>query len=929
MGTHDTGDGGRLRGADAAPRGRHLNNSEPLFDLRAFSAELGQRAASERIGLFREALQRANRLAFERFRGGVPATELVPARAGVVDQLLAQAYELTLQNLTDPPALVAVGGYGRSELHPGSDIDLLILLPECPDGEVRRAVEHFVTFLWDVGLEVGHSVRTVQDCVQEAERDITIATNLMEARLLGGPAELFAQMRASIGPDRIWPSKAFFAAKLAEQQARHRKFNDTAYNLEPNIKEGPGGLRDIQMVGWVAKRHFGARTLHDLVAQGFLTEAEHSALMEGQAFLWQIRFGLHMLAGRREDRLLFDHQRTLAQLFGYRDDAARLAVEHFMKRYYRTIGQLSRLNELLLQLFREEILYADAPGNPVPINNRFQSRRGFLEARDERIFRRYPFALLEVFLLMAQHPELQGVRANTIRLMRDHRHLIDERFRNDLRCRSLFMEIIRQPHGVTHELRRMHRYGILAAYLPTFGRIVGQMQHDLFHVYTVDEHTLFVIRNLRRLTVPEHRHEFPRLSAIMLRIPKPELLYLAALFHDIAKGRGGDHSTLGAVDAEAFCTDHGLSLYDTRLVVWLVRNHLVLSSTAQRKDIRDPDVINGFAAQMGDQTHLDYLYLLTVADIRATSPSLWNAWKDALLLELYEATKRALRRGLENPLAQSEAIRETRAEARAQLERDEVDLARVDQLWTRLEDEYFLRYAVDEVVWHAHGILAPGMHLPLVLIRRESQRGGTEIFIYTRAHDHLFALTTAVLERMGLTVVDARIMPSRDGYTLDTFIVLEESGAPINNVYRLHEITRNLEDALSHPAARRPARIDRRVSRQLKHFPTPTEVHFRQDARGQYTVMEVITSDRPGLLAHIARALLACGVRLQNAKIATFGERAEDIFFITDRDNRPLLQETTLGALRETVRQALDGSESPVPTFPATAPAPTTPEGRA
>ncbi|HDJ85646.1 MAG TPA: [protein-PII] uridylyltransferase, partial [Chromatiales bacterium] len=584
----------------------------------------------------RDALDRAREDLAAQFAAGAPVRELVHKQARLIDRLLEYAWHRLLPGAGADLALVAVGGYGRGELHPASDIDLLILVADDAARERHRAaIEQFLTLLWDLGAEVGHSVRSVEECVDEARRDITVATNLMEARLLAGPQALFTALRAATGPDRVWPGRAFFAAKWNEQQARHRKFHDTAYNLEPNIKEGPGGLRDIQMVGWVAKRHFGAATLHDLVGHGFLTEAEYRALIEGQDHLWRIRFALHLLTGRREDRLLFDHQVPLARRFGFRDTDANLAVEQFMQHYYRTVMDLSRLNEMLLQLFQEAILYADDRDEPLVINRRFQSRKGFIEVRHPKVFEQYPFALLEVFLLLQQHAELKGVRASTIRLIRDNRDRIDDRFRGDLRARSLFMEILRQPRGVTHDLRRMNRYGVLAAYLPAFSNVVGRMQYDLFHTYTVDEHTLFVVRNLRRLTVPEFAAELPLCSRIMRDLPKPELLYIAALFHDIAKGRSGDHCELGAADAQEFCRDHGLGAYDTRLVCWLVRNHLLFSLTAQRRDISDPQVIHEFAATLGDHVHLDYLYLLTIADIRATNPGLWNSWRRALLQELH------------------------------------------------------------------------------------------------------------------------------------------------------------------------------------------------------------------------------------------------------------------------------------------------------
>ncbi len=881
------------------------SNNAPLFDKAAFEDALNK--GSNALPLFRATLQSTHQVIKERFTNGTPAAGLVRSRAEAIDYFVIQAWrQLVINNGSDDLALVAVGGYGRGELHPGSDIDLLVLLRDNDHHIYQERLERFLVLLWDIGLEVGHSVRSLQECVSESERDITVATNLMEARLLDGPQPLFEAMRTATGPERIWPSRRFFEAKWQEQIARHAKYHDTAYNLEPNVKEGPGGLRDIQMIGWVAKRHFGATTLHDLVDHGFLTESEYQALIAGQNFLWQVRFALHTLTGRREDRLLFDHQHALARQFGYHDEEHRLAVEQFMKEYYRTIMELSRLNEMLLQLFQEAILYADSEAVIVPINNRFQARNGFIEVTHDGVFRRYPFALLEVFLLLQQHREFKGVRATTIRLIRDHRYLINDTFRNDLRNRSLFMEIMRQPHGITHELRRMNRYGVLAAYTPMFGAIVGQMQYDLFHVYTVDEHTLMVVRNLRRLTVPEFAHELPLCSDIVQRIPKPEILNLAGFFHDIAKGRGGDHSELGAHDAMEFCLHHGMSQYDARFVGWLVKHHLIMSSTAQRKDISDPQVIAAFAATVGDQVHLDYLYLLTVADIRGTNPTLWNSWKDSLLTELYKSTKRALRRGLEHIIDSTERITAVKQQAYTLLKQHALDDASIEKIWHELGDDYFLRHSADEIAWHSQAIsYCSPTGLPLVLVRQQTPRGGTEIFIHTYDQDHLFATTTQVLDQLGLTIVDARIITSHNGFTLDTYMVLEASGEPIANAFRIQEILDTLKHHLGQGGEKR-AHVSRRPQRRLKFFPTPTEITFSDDARNQRTVMEIITADRPGLLSHIGRTFMECGVRLQNAKIATFGARAEDVFFITDQNNQPLHSETQFNCLRETLVKYFD-----------------------
>ena len=878
------------------------NIDADLFDAGEFESQLKQNKTA--LPVFKQTLRKGSSTLVEYFRAGRSANELVLAWARFIDTLLIQAWGRHLGGNSNDLSLLAVGGYGRGELHPHSDIDLMILLAQNTHDYDDRLAE-FLRFLWDIGLEVGHSVRTIDECVVEAEKDITVATNIQEARLLAGNPALPDEQRRRCSPEHIWPSKAFFEAKWREQIGRHAKFHDTSYNLEPNIKEGPGGLRDIQMIGWVAKRHFDANTLHDLVKHRFLSESEYNSLVGGQNFLWKIRFGLHVLSKRREDRLLFDHQRVLAKQFGYIDEPHRLGVESFMKEYYRTVMELNRLNEMLLQLFQEEILYSDDGGEPVIINKRFQTRKGFLEIRYQNTFVRYPFAILETFLIMAQNPDIKGVRANTIRAIREHRHLIDNDFRNDLRCKSLFMEILRQPVGITHELRRMNRYGVLAAYIPVFGNIVGQMQHDLFHVYTVDEHTLTVVRNLRRFTVAEHNHEFPLCSDLMANVPKQELLIIAALFHDIAKGRGGDHSTLGATDAEAFCQQHSLSKYDTDIVIWLVQNHLIMSATAQRKDIGDPGVVHAFASQVGDLSHLNYIYLLTVADIRATSPDVWNTWKDALLKELYNATRQALKRGLDNPLMQTEYIEDVKKHAKLELLKADIDKEAIEALWQRFNEEYFLRYAVDEIVWQGQALLDKKASPPLVLVRKDSARGGTEVFIYSQIFDGLFAISTSVIDQLGFTIMDARIMQSRDGYTLNSYIVLDQGGEPVEDAERVEELVERIHGLIINPVH---IKTDAKphLNRQRKHFTFPTAVEFWPDPNYDRTVMKVTAFDRPGLLSLVSTALNHCEVRLHNAKVATFGERAEDLFFITSHADNALTDAEQFNCLRSTITKFLD-----------------------
>ena len=880
--------------------------NKPLLDVANLNAD--GLSVAERIKNYRDYLKQSEQQLRHAFENDVDASELVHRHAETIDQVLQQAWQHFLGSNQDEqsPSLIAVGGYGRAELHPSSDIDLMLLLPSKDDSQWHDGLTQFLTFLWDIGLEVGHSVRTLDDCVQQATDDITIATNLMEARLLCGSEPMFEKMREQTGPEHIWPSIDFFSAKWKEQIARHDKFDDTAYKLEPNIKEAPGGLRDIQMIGWVAKRHFGAETLRDLISYNFLTEEECDTLLMHQSFLWKVRMALHFLTSRREDRLLFDFQRDLATQFGYIDDAQQLGVEKFMKQFYITVGELSRLNEMLLQLFQEEILYKHESETPIKINDRFQSRKGFIEITDEKIFNEQPSVLLEVFLLLEQNPELKGVRAETIRLIRRNRYRINDEFRDDEACRKIFMEIIRQPEGITHELRRMHRYGILGAYIPSFEHVTGQMQYDLFHVYTVDEHTLFVVRNLRRFTVEEFSHEFPHCSKVIKELEKPEVLYLAGLFHDIAKGRGGDHSELGADDAFKFCQHHYMSAYDSSIVAWLVRTHLTMSRVSQREDINDPDVINHFADTVGNKERLDMLYLLTAADMRATSPDVWNSWKGTLLKNLYNYTLKALRKRL-NSIDNAELASDIKEKVLQELTTQKINLNDVMRLWQTLNEDYFLRYNTEEIISHAVAIPPlSDTELPLIIIRDAVGRGGTEVFIHTKVDSAIFALVTSILEQKGVNIADARIIRSSDGYCFDSYIILDQEGNKISSLEMQDDIKEVIHSKLSE-RSNDTYKISRLPPRQLRHFTMTTDVQFDTDARNQHTIMEVITADRAGLLADIGRVLNENQLQLHNARISTFGARAEDLFYITD-ENGKLLDFTTKEILRNTVISVLDSN---------------------
>ncbi|MCB1676506.1 MAG: [protein-PII] uridylyltransferase [Halioglobus sp.] len=875
-----------------------------VFDPEEFARSL---AADQTIACCKRAIAATTDYLHGQFRAGVPASGLIRLRAQFIDLMLGALWDRQDWG-GDELALVAVGGYGRGELHPHSDIDLLILLGEdCED--CRAQLEGFLTLLWDIGLDIGHSVRGVRECVRKAAQDITVLTNLMESRVIRGPQRLMDKVRELTGPEKMWPSPAFFQAKLEEQRARHKKFADTEYNLEPNVKSSPGGLRDLQVIGWIAERHFAVESLEKITAKEFLDADEMEVLLRGRDFMWQVRYALHMLTDREEDRLLFDHQRELAELWGF-EDGDKLAVEQFMQAYYRWALALGQLNELLIQNFDQAILRQDMPDDIRVIDQRFQVRNGYIEARRADLFTTEPCALLEVFLLCATLEDIQGIAAPTIRLMRNSRHLVDDEFRADARNKRTFMAILRAPNKMSRQLRRMARCGILGAYLPEFGRIMGQMQHDLFHSYTVDAHTLEVVKNTRRFQYADFEERFPVASRVARRLRRVELLYIAALYHDIGKGRGGDHSELGAVDAGHFCREHGLDERDTELVVWLVRNHLVMSAVSQRKDISDPEVIHEFAGHVADQEHLDYLFALTVADINGTNPTLWNAWRGSLLRQLYTETRRALRRGLENPVDKQTWIEQSREAATNLLEYRGFTAEELEHLWRERSEDYFLRERAEDIAWHTEAIA--GHHdrdNPLVLVRTvidSSVANTTQIFIHARTHAHLFSRICTELEHLDLSVHDARIYSANDGMSLDTFSVLASDGQPIaEDATRLRHIREHLADALA-DARGSPQIVQRRTPRQVRSLAIPTETRMSVDEITRVSVLEVSSPDRPGLLARLGKIFVEFDIELQAAKIQTLGERVEDIFFITDEHQQPITDPARCAAIQQAIRRELD-----------------------
>ena len=862
---------------------------DSLFNKSQFRADLT--IATSPVPAYKKCLKEATGKLDTWFAEGMAIEELVLARAWLIDQVLRLAWEHLSWDQGCPVALLAVGGYGRGELHPGSDIDILILLAQDHYQQHQSAIERFLMLLWDIGLQVGSSVRSLDECASQAAGDVTIITNLIESRLICGPTDLHQQLLARIDSSRMWPGKAYLQAKIAEQRKRHKKFNDTEYDLEPNIKGSPGGLRDLHMLGWVARRHYGTHDPAELLQLGFLTDSEHQQLQIARAFLWQVRWALHRLAGRCEDRLLFDHQRTLARQFGYRDRKGALAVEQFMQRYFRNVMVVSQLKDLLIQHFDDDILSADSPRQVHPINARVRLVNHYIEAVDATVFVQHPPAILEMFVLITRDQRIQGPTAETIRQVRDQQQLVDDNFRKDPRCTRLFLELMRAPFALTSTLKRLARYGILGRYLPEFGQIIGQMQYDLFHIYTVDAHTLLLIKHLRSFSYPGSTERFPVAARIIHQIHKPELLYLAGLYHDIGKGRGGDHSQLGAIEAKKFCRVHGLDKEDTSLIIWLVREHLTMSITAQKKDLSDPWVIQDFARRVGTQERLAYLYLLTVADINATNPSLWNGWRASLLQQLFWQTHAMLKRGINNLPEINEQIALTKQRAMDLLTHMGIQEEAISYLWDQFDDEYFLRHQSDEISWQTAAILSHSSDEPLIIIPEIPdgyEQQGSKVFVYTRDQPDLFAATVVAFHRLHLAIQEARIITSRSNYSLDTYTVLEEDGSAIGaNDQRINEIRRHLLNVLGAPD-KFPELIQRRTPRRLRYFNHKPQVVLSSQIEPRQTVLDIDATDRPGLLALIGKTFTRLGLQVHGAKIATFGEKVEDRFILADNEGRPI-----------------------------------------
>ncbi|MBM3351663.1 MAG: [protein-PII] uridylyltransferase [Betaproteobacteria bacterium] len=820
----------------------------------------------------RDRLRDARAALREAYLGGRKPAWLLREHARHIDRTLQSLWQAHCPS--PAMALVATGGYGRGELFPCSDVDVLILLGSEPTEEERGRLERLVGMFWDVGLEIGHSVRTVEDCLETAQGDITIETSLLEARLLAGSAPLFRRLAKAIA--RLIDPVAFLKAKRLEQEQRHAKHRDTPFALEPNLKEAPGGLRDLQVIRWIAQACGIGRHWRDLASEGLLQKGEALRLARHEAAIRDLRIRLHYLAGRREDRIVFDYQDALANQCGYAAKPARRASEQLMQAYYRHAKAVTQLNTILLQNL--QVRFAPEPVSaPRLLNERFQARGTLLEARREDLFEREPRAILESFLLMQQHGDLRGMSAGTLRALWRARGRLDARLRRDPVVRLLFVQILQQARGIVHEFRRMNQYDVLGGYLPEFGRIVGQMQHDLYHVYTVDQHILMVLRNLRRFTMAEFAHEFPLCSQLMSGFARRWLLYVAALYHDIAKGRGGDHSALGMAEARRFCRRHGLTREDTELVAFLVEHHLTMSLVAQKQDVDDPGVARAFAAAVGSERRLIALYLLSVADIRGTSPRVWNGWKAKLLEDLFRMARRIL--AGEAPELDT-ALAEKQAEAARLLRLYALSDAVKDRFWASLDTTYFLRHDAQEIAWQTRNLhFRLDTRTPVVRARLAPFGEGLQVMIYTPDREALFVRICGYFEHAGFNIVEAKIHTTRNGYALDTFLVMGKGqGAHYRDMMAPIE-SELVQELLSEAPLPPPG--GGRVSRRVRHFPIPPAVDIRPDERGAYHSLSIIASDRPGLLYRVALGLARYKLNLYSAKVNTLGDRAEDVFLVS------------------------------------------------
>jgi len=867
---------------------------------------------TEIIGRLKNYHRQSNKVLLNAFIQNTNISELVLQRAKHIDLLLEKIWHY----LSFPQSftLIAVGGYGRAELHPQSDIDLLILIESKITAEESIKIEKLVTLLWDTGLIIGHSVRTIKQCVEIAKQDITVATSLTEARFLIGNIESFNYLMQLTAPNEIWDAASFLSAKVLEKRERYEKFDGSSFDLEPNIKSSPGGLRDIHLVGWLAQRCYYPKTLSMLIKDKLISQREYYTLIKSQLFLWKIRFALHSVCGKPEDRLLFDHQKQTAELMGFKDSKGKLGVEKMMKRYYRSVLIIRNITELLVELMKEaiedrkesELKGGSSKKTILNIDSNYQIIDNRLDAINLKIFSKKSNTLLEVFHVLALNPKLDGLTAKTLRAIRASRSKITSKYRKNEDNKKLFISFWSIDHQSAKAMFLMKRSGVLADYLPLFRKITGQMQYDMFHSYTVDEHTLFLLRNLADFNNDKNKIAFPYCHKIMMNQKNPKLIYLAGLFHDIGKGRGGDHSEIGKEMASKFCKEHFVSETSTKIITWLVANHLIMSLISQKRDTSDPKVICRFADLVENKQKLELLYVLTVADIRATSKSLWNSWKDALLKDLYLNTLIVLedrKKESSNPNNNKPLWYINRKATKSELIVQGYSSEEIDQLWELLGNHYFSKRSVKAVVWQTKIVLdANQTKSTLVGIRQSGERNSNEIFIYTKDKSNLFANLTATLNQLGLNIYGAHVFTDKNGYCYDSFFFLDDNDKIIKDIETQDKIINTVKENI---LADTKQRVSRRMPRQIKHFDVDTKIKISNDEFTQYTRVDITAKNKPGFLASVGRAFVKNEIKLHDAKITTLGERVEDSFLISDKSNKPITDLKTQEKITETLNRYL------------------------
>ena len=817
------------------------------------------------------------------------------AHSLLVDQILNNLWQAL--EFKDDASLIACGGYGRQELFPFSDVDLLILIPKKVNRALNQKIEQFITLAWDIGLRIGHSVRNIDETKREIKRDITIHTNLLESRYLDGDKTLYKHLNIIIH-DSINPTQ-FYEAKLKEQDHRHLKYNQSAYQLEPNIKESPGGLRDLQMIQWVGKSSISKFSIEHLKQKKYLDTQNYRKLIKTDLFFKNLRILLHITAQQNEDRLLFDYQNQLALLLKYKKTTHKKRSELLMRDVYESINFVTFINEVLLKKMNPKKIQkiTQIPDSKFLINNNY-----WLEINPRYQSRDITPHIFDVFITFQKYNKLKSLGPNLLTILNDAANKINSRFRKDKKQQDKFLSILKSNNKVNRSLRIMNKCNLIGAYIPAFGKIVSQMQHDLFHIYTVDEHILNVIRNLRRFSKEELKHEFPDCYDLFKSYTHKHILYLAALFHDIAKGRGGDHSELGAKDVDAFSKLNHLSEHEQSLIKWLVRSHLIMSHTAQKLDLSDPKVIQEFSDKVRNKENLVSLYLLTVADIRATSPYVWNQWKATLLKNLFQYTLNYFE---QNNQSHADTITRRKVKAASILGAYNIENNHYKTLWKSFGENYFYKYTEEEIAWQTRLLFSHTAPVkPIVRVRHRPNGEGIEVLIYQKNTARIFSKTCHFFDEIGYNVAAAKIFTTQHDYALNLFDLLDANPKSVSYEGLFKFIENELRVRLENEKTMAPKKLSEK-SRQATHHFFDTKVSILQIKNSHIYQLDVITDDRNGLLSVISDQLLEEGVSINHAKINTLGSRAEDTFLITYKNNQ-LLTKKNITTLQEKISKAIE-----------------------